>query len=181
MYNWNMNPNHPHPNPKENHQPEPNHQPLSHPVHPPQPGDVIQPGQPLSGPASAASNTKFGPKDWMKVIIGILAIGAIIAGIVFLAGNTPGAKKNAIEKNGLQATAISDGRAFVRNDRIGKNVRKVTYKAWYTYTATDGKEYMVTGEKDYESEENVAAKKGMKASIRYAADDPYHPVFVTEE
>ena len=165
----------------------PDQQPNTQPQQPvPQPeykvGDVIQPGQPLP-PASAlpVSATKFGPKDWMKVIIGILAIGAIIAGIVFLAGNTPGAKKSAIEKNGLQATAISDGRAFVRSDRIGKGTRKVTYKAWYTYTAADGKEYMVTGEKDYESEENVAAKKGMKASIRYAADDPYHPVFVTEE
>ena len=124
---------------------------------------------------------KFGPKDWMIIFAGLAVVAAIIIGIVALFNNSPGAEKNRIKETGIEATATSDGKAFVFNQRISKNYRKVTYRAYYTYTATDGKEYRVTGDKDYESEENVAAKKGMKTQIKYAPDDPYHPVFLKEE
>ena len=126
-------------------------------------------------------NPTFSAKHWLKLILSLVAIAAIIASIVFFISKSPGAVKREVEKNGLQATATSTGRAFVSNQRQGKYGKKVTYRANYTYTAADGREYDVTGDKDYESEENIVAKKGMKSEIRYDPDDPYHPVFLKEE
>jgi len=165
--------------------PQPTHPlPPIQPTPPPQyqVGHVIPSIQPASPPPTIpASAMKFGPKDWIKLILGLLVVVAIIATISFWIGKTPGAVKADIRKNGLQATAISTGRAFVFNERQSKYTRKMTYRANYTYTAADGKEYDVHGDKDYESEANVAAKEGMKAEIRYDPEDPYHPVFITEE
>jgi len=121
---------------------------------------------------------KFTKKDGLKLFIGLAIIIAIVSTFIFLI-TIPVRERNNVEKNGIEVTATSNGETFVTERRMSKLSRTKAYLARYTFVAEDGKTYDVPGEKDYKSESNV--KPGMKATIRYLADDPYHPEFITEE
>ena len=170
-----MNPND-QPQPPQPESNQPPRQPQQEPVqqHQPQAGDIIQPGQPI--PNVDPAHSKLRKSDIAIVIGSILVVGAIIATIVFFI-TAPARERANIEKNGIEATAISTGESEGVSVRLSSRSRVEKTKAVYTFTANDGKEYEILGEKDYEEASNV--KAGMKATIRYLK--PTEPEFIAEE
>ena len=139
-----------------------------------QPGDIIQPGQPI--PNVDPAHSKLRKSDIAIVIGSILVVGAIIATIVFFV-TAPARERANIEKNGIEATAISTGESEEVTVRLSSRSKVEKTKAVYLFTDNEGKEHEILGEKDYEEASNV--KAGMKATIRYLK--PSEPEFITEE
>ena len=123
-------------------------------------------------------DNKLTKRDYIKTAI-FLTVAAVVIVLIVLWFKGPSDERANIEKNGIEATAISDGRVRVRDERITRRSSETRYKAWYSYEGKDGVERSVVGEKDYGKDNNI--KPGMKATIRYLEDKPYDPVFITEE
>ena len=75
-------------------------------------------------------------------------------------------ERNTLIETGLRADGISTGKVYTYEPMSKK--RQTVYKAWYSYTRTDGVKSTVIGDKEYDSADDI--REGMKAIVHYYED-----------
>jgi hypothetical protein len=111
----------------------------------------------------------------IKIVIASFA-AIILIGVLIFTFTATKAQNDAIMKNGVDTTAVSERVTTERGYRtIGsgdtrKKVREITYKAVFSYTV-EGKKYTIESKKF--SNKNAAKRfLNEKHIVRYLAEDP---------
>lgn len=113
----------------------------------------------------------------LVVAIVITIVTGIIA-LIILFVIMPLVRGNEVSKNGIETQAVSTGQIYQDSVRTSRSNRSIQYKAYYNYEV-DGRSYEIIGQKDYFKNENIS--KGMKATVKYLADEPTKARVTKEE
>jgi len=108
-------------------------------------------------------------------VVTLIVIGALLIFGISVAASM---RQNdaAIEKNGVETTAISTGQYLQTRD--GGRRSATVYKAQYRFEV-DGMAQFVYGEKKYGSADEIAEGKAVK--IKYLKDEPSESIVVSGE